>query len=173
MQTILKHAKHARGLALFAAGLFVGTLIMRPAAAQESKASGVRLNHVGIAVTDFQKSLDFYTKVLGYKIAYTFPPTPDGKPTTTFLQVSRDTFIEMAPATANLPAGLTHMGIWTPDAAATVAAVRQAGGTATDVRPSAQTGSRLSNITEPNGIRIELNEQPDGSLMHKAMENWK
>ena len=167
------YLKHARGLALFAAGIFVGTLIMRPVAAQGNKDAGVRLNHVGIAVTDFQKSLDFYTKVMGYKVAYAFPPTADGKPTTTFLQVSRDTFIEMAPASANLPAGLTHMGIWTPDAAATVAAVRQAGGTATDVRNSPQTGSRLSNITDPNGIRIELNEQPESSLMHKAMESWK
>jgi hypothetical protein len=42
-----------------------------------------------------------------------------------------------------------------------------------DVRPSENSGSRLSNVTDPNSIRIEINEQPAGSLMRKAMEAWK
>jgi hypothetical protein len=41
------------------------------------------------------------------------------------------------------------------------------------VRPSENSGSKLSNVTDPNGIRIEINEQPTGSLMRKAMEAWK
>jgi len=145
---------------------------MRPSAAQENPNAGLRVNHVGIAVQDFQKSLDFYTKVMGFRVAYAFP-SPDGKPTTTFLQVSRDTFIEMAPASASVAPGLTHIGVWSGDANATVARLRQLGATATDVRSSAQTGSRLSNVTDPDGIRLELNEQPAQSLMMKAMESWK
>jgi hypothetical protein len=42
-----------------------------------------------------------------------------------------------------------------------------------DVRPSENSGSRLSNVTDPNAIRIEINEQPAGSLMRKAMDAWK
>ena len=99
-----------RGLTLFVAGIMVGTLMMQRTAAQENSNAGLRLNHVGIAVTDFQESLNFYTKVMGFRVAYAMP-SPDGKPTTTFLQINRDTFIEMAPASANLPAGLTHMGL--------------------------------------------------------------
>jgi catechol 2,3-dioxygenase-like lactoylglutathione lyase family enzyme len=164
-------AAYLRGVALFIVGIIIGTVIMRSSAAQENRSAGLRLNHVGIAVKDFQESLNFYTKVMGFRVAYAFP-SPDGKPTTTFLQINRDTFIEMAPASENLPAGITHIGIWSEEANATVAQLKQAGGTLTEVRPSVQTGSRLSNITDPNGIRLELNEQPAGSLMRKALEAW-
>jgi len=167
-----RFAVYARGLALFAAGVFVGGLAMRPASAQGNAVTGLRLNHVGIAVKDFQQSLDFYTKVMGFRVAYAFP-SPDGRPTTTFLQVNRDTFIEMAPATDKLPAGITHIGIWTDDANATVAQIRQNGGTPSDVRSGGPSGSQLSNITDPNGIRIEINQQPAGSFMRKAMDSWK
>ena len=88
---------YLRGLTLFVAGIVVGTVMISPSLAQQP-GNGLRLNHVGIAVKDFQESLNFYTKVMGFKAAYSMP-SPDGKPTTTFLQISRDTFIEMAPAT--------------------------------------------------------------------------
>jgi lactoylglutathione lyase len=167
-----RFAGYARGLVLFAAGFLIGGLAMRPTSAQGNGATGLRLNHVGIAVKDFQQSLDFYTKVMGFRVAYAFP-SPDGRPTTTFLQVNRDTFIEMAPATDKVPAGITHLGIWTDDANATVAQIRQNGGTLNDVRSGGPSGSQLSNITDPNGIRIEINQQPAGSYMRKAMDNWK
>ncbi len=166
-------AGYVRGLTLFVAGIVVGTVLISPGHAQEAKtAGGLRLNHVGIAVKDFQESLNFYTKVMGFRVAYAMP-SPDGKPTTTFLQINRDTFIEMAPATANLPAGLTHIGILSDDANASVTQLRQAGATVPDVRSGGATGSRLTNVMDPNGIRLEVVEQPSGSLMRKAMESWK
>jgi hypothetical protein len=51
--------------------------------------------------------------------------------------------------------------------------VRKNGGMATDARPSENSGSVLSNVTDPNKIRIELNQQPPASLMSKAMAAWK
>jgi lactoylglutathione lyase len=162
---------YLRGLTLFVAGIVVGTVTISPSLAQQT-GNGLRLNHVGIAVKDFQESLSFYTKVMGFKVAYAFP-SPDGKPTTTFLQINRDTFIEMAPATANLPAGLTHIGILTDDANGTVTQLRGAGATLQDPRSGGASGSRLTNVTDPNGIRVELVEQPSGSMMRKAMESWK
>jgi catechol 2,3-dioxygenase-like lactoylglutathione lyase family enzyme len=162
---------YLRGLTLFVAGIVVGSAML-PAVAQEAGQRGFRLNHVGIAVKDFQESLNFYTKTMGFRVAYALP-SPDGKPTTTFLQISRDTFLEMAPATDKLPAGLTHIGILTDDANASVTLLRQAGASVPDVRSGGGTGSRLSNVLDPNGIRLELVEQPSGSLMRKAMESWK
>jgi lactoylglutathione lyase len=161
-----------RGVVLFLAGVVAGSLLMPGSSAQEDKSSGVRLNHVGIAVKDMQASLDFYTKVMGFKVAYKFP-SPDGRPTTTFVQINRDTFLEVAPATDKLPVGITHIGIWSDDANATVLQLRQAGATLADVRSGGPSGSRLSNITDPDGIRLELNEQPAGSFMRKAMDAWK
>jgi lactoylglutathione lyase len=161
-----------RGLALFAAGVVFGTVLMQTSAAQENRNTGFRLNHVGIAVKDLQESVDFYTKVMGFHVAYPLP-NPSGNPTTIFLQINRDTFLEVAQSNANLPVGLTHMGIWSEDASATAAQLRQAGATVADPRPGGPSGSRLVNITDPNGIRVEVNEQPAGSLMRKAMDAWK
>ena len=160
-----------RSATLFLAGIAVGALLTQSIAAQ-NRSAGHRINHVGISVTNFDESLKFYTQVMGFKEAYRFP-SPNGQPSTTFLQVSRDTFIEMAPATARQPAGLTHIGLYSDDAQASVLQFRQAGATATDARASENSGSKLSNVTDPNGIRIEINEQPAGSLMRKAMEAWK
>ena len=162
---------YIRGFALFVAGVLVGTVVMQHAAAQESKTTGVRLNHVGIAVANVQETLDFYTKVMGFRIAYN--NGRNGQPGNNFLQISRDTFLEVAQAGANAPVGITHIGIGTEDADATVAQLRQAGATVPDVRPGGPSGSRLSNITDPNGIRFELNEQPAGSSMRKAIDSWK
>ena len=161
-----------RGLALFAAGFLFGSVWMQTSAAQENKSAGLRLNHVGIAVKDLKQSVDFYTNVMGFRVAYSLP-NPNGNPTTTFLQINRDTFLEVAQSNANLPVGITHIGIWSEDANATAAQLRQAGATAPDPRPGGPSGSRLVNVTDPNGIRVEVNEQPAGSLMRKAMDAWK
>src|SRR6266576_7213786 len=126
--------KWIRSLMLFAAGVVVGTVVTHSVAAQQNRATGHRINHVGISVTNFDESLKFYTQVMGFKEAYRFP-SQNGQPSTTFLQVSRDTFIEMAPANGQ-PAGLTHIGLYSEDAQATVTQLRQAGAKVGDVRPS-------------------------------------
>ena len=163
--------KWIRSVTLFIAGIAVGALLTQSVAGQ-NRSTGHRINHVGISVTNFDESLKFYTQVMGFKEAYRFP-SQNGQPSTTFLQVNRDTFIEMAPANGRTPAGLTHIGLYSDDAQATVMQFRQAGAMVTDARPSENSGSKLSNVTDPNGIRIEINEQPAGSLMRKAMEGWK
>jgi len=163
---------YLRGLTLFVAGIAVGTLLIQPGAAQEGPVTGLRLNHVGIAVKNYEESVNFYTKVMGFKVAFRFP-SPDGKPTTTYFQISRDTFLEMAPTSAQLPVGITHMGIETPDIKKTVEQLRAAGGTVQDFRVSGPTKALLSNITDPNGIRLELIELTPDSLHKKAEESWK
>jgi catechol 2,3-dioxygenase-like lactoylglutathione lyase family enzyme len=164
--------KLMRGFALFVAGIVVGCMGMQSVIAQQNRSTGHKINHVGIRVKDYQQSLDYYTKVLGFKEAYRFP-SPNGAPTTTFLQVNKDTFIEMAPPAPDQATGLTHIGLYSDDAAASILQFRAAGVTLNDAQPSAQSGSKLSNITDPNGIRIEINEQPAGSLMRKAIDAWK
>lgn len=166
---------YLRAVTIFLAGIVVGTLVVRPSAAQENGNPGLRLNHVGIAVkdADFEQSVNFYTKVMGFRVAFRFPG-PEGKPTTTYFQISRDTFLEMAPAGADQPAGIiTHMGIETPDLKSTVMRLRAAGATVQDIRVSGPTKALLSNITAPNGTRMELIELTPDSLHKKAEESWK
>src|SRR5271154_2808816 len=114
------------GLVLFAAGVCIGVLLMEPGAAQPNQAPGLRLSHVGIYTKDFDESMRFYTQTVGLHEAFTIRDK-DGKPTLAYLQISRDTFLELAPATAERPVGLSHIGIWPEDQAATVAALRQRG----------------------------------------------
>lgn len=162
-----------RGTVLFLSGLIVGAVMMASVAAQGSLNQGLRLNHVGISVPNFQETVNFYEKVMGYRVSHRFAPNPDGRPGTAFVQISRDTFIEIAPAAADAKPTITHIGVWADDVKATVARVNQNGGKATEPRRSENSGSILANVTDPAGIRTELNEQPPDSMMRKSMESWK
>jgi predicted enzyme related to lactoylglutathione lyase len=162
-----------RGTVLFLAGLIVGAAMMASVAAQGTLNQGLRLNHVGISVPNFQETVNFYEKVMGYRVSHRFAPNPDGRPGTAFVQISRDTFIEIAPAAADAKPTITHIGVWADDVRATVARVNQNGGKATEPRRSENSGSILANVTDPAGIRTELNEQPPDSMMRKSMDSWK
>ena len=162
-----------RGTVLFLSGLIVGAVMMASVAAQGTLNQGVRLNHVGISVPNFQETVAFYEKVMGYRVSHRFAPNPDGRPGTAFVQISRDTFIEIAPAAADAKPAITHIGVWADDVKATVARINQNGGKATDPRRSENSGSILANVTDPAGIRTELNEQPPDSMMRKSMDSWK
>jgi catechol 2,3-dioxygenase-like lactoylglutathione lyase family enzyme len=163
---------YLRSGAFFALGIVVGTLLLGRTSAQSNLKTGLRLNHVGIAVKDFQGTVDFYTKVMGFRKAFG-GSTPDGKPSTIYLQISRDTFLEIAPATEQLPEGITHIGIQAEDAEATVKRLREGGATVTDARVvPVLSKAKLANVTDPNKIRLELNEAIPGSLTRQAMDSW-
>jgi catechol 2,3-dioxygenase-like lactoylglutathione lyase family enzyme len=156
---------------LFAAGVGVGIFLMQPGTAQTSQVSGLRLNHVGIFVKDFDESMRFYTQTMGFREAFTIKD-PQGKPTLAYLQITRDTFLELAPATAERPVGLSHIGLWPEDQNATVAALRQKGVQVNDPRVGS-TKTSITNVTDPNGVRLELVDFLPGSLPRKAMDEWK
>ena len=156
---------------LFAAGIGVGIVLMQPGTAQQNQSQGLRLNHVGIYVKDFDESMRFYTQTMGLKEAFTIKD-PSGKPTLAYLQINRDTFLELAPATAERPVGLSHVGIWPMDLTATVGALRTRGVKVDDPRTGA-TKTSITNAIDPNGVRLELLDFLPGSLPKKAMDEWK
>lgn len=160
-----------RGSALFAAGTIAGIFLMQPAAApQEKKISGLRLNHFGIYVKDLDESTSFYTKKMGYRQAFSFKDGA-GKPVV-YLQMSRDTFLELTPADAEHPAGFSHAGIVADDVNSTVASLKQNGVKVEDVHVGS-TKAPLANLIDPNGVRLELLSYPPESLQRKAIEAWK
>jgi catechol 2,3-dioxygenase-like lactoylglutathione lyase family enzyme len=174
---------YLRAGAFFLAGLMVGTLAMQRTAAQEkSPNNGLKLLVVGIAVKDYAQSQNFYEKMMGFKTAFKF--SPDGKRTTTYYQMDRDSFLEMQPATADMPEGLSHIHLLTDNLNATVARLRQAGmpssaraattpGTVTEIGMVQPANVRSANVFDPNGIRLELNEWLPESLTKRAMDSWK
>ena len=158
------------GPALFAAGAMAGICLMQPAAGQQEKMSGLRLNHFGIYVKDLDESTSFYTKKMGFRQAFSFKDGA-GKPIV-YLQMSRDTFLELTPADATHPAGFSHAGIMADDVNSTVASLKQNGVKVEDVHVGG-TKAPLANMFDPNGVRLELLSYPPESLQRKAIEAWK
>jgi catechol 2,3-dioxygenase-like lactoylglutathione lyase family enzyme len=158
-----------RGLVLFVAGVLCGLAVQTTVAQNEV----VALNHVGISVPDIPQAAAFYTQKMGFREA--FRNTNDqGQPTAIYLQVSRNTFLELQQANAQRPAGVNHFGLEVGSIRNAVAVFRQRGATATDpTGPSAFSKAMLANVTDLNGLRIELAELGPDSLQRKAMESWK
>src|SRR5580692_10390003 len=103
-----------KGALLFAAGLIAGHFFLQPTQAQDDRLTGIRLNHVGIYAKDWDETLNFYIKTLGFKEVFTFKDK-DGNVTTSYIQTSKDNFIEVAKTPAGGSAGVSHIGIWVDD----------------------------------------------------------
>jgi catechol 2,3-dioxygenase-like lactoylglutathione lyase family enzyme len=160
-----------RGVMFFVAGTLFGILATQPSAAPQEKGTGLRLNHFGIYVKDFDESMNFYTKTMGFREAFSLKDK-DGKPTLAYLQINRDTFLELAPATGDRPVGFSHAGLWSDDLNKTVNILRERG-VKMDNPISGATKSLLTNVIDPNGVRLELLEYPPESLQRKAIDGWK
>ena len=88
-----------RGLALFVAGTVVGLAATSVAQNQSPNRGVVGLNHVAISVPDIDKAVEYYTKTMGFPEA--FRSTDEkGQTTLVYVQISRNTFLELQPATA-------------------------------------------------------------------------
>jgi catechol 2,3-dioxygenase-like lactoylglutathione lyase family enzyme len=160
-----------RGLVLFVAGILVGLGVQTTMA--QNDGSGVILNHVGLSVPSVPDAAAFYIQKMGFKEAFRNSDA-QGNPTAIYIQVSKNTFIELQPANPQRPAGLNHFGMEAPNITAAVAFFKQHGATATEPGPpSAFSHARLANVTDLNGLRIELAELGPESLQRKAMESWK
>ena len=97
-----------RALVLFVAGILVGAAV-QTTIAQNERPGVVGLNHVGVAVPDIPAAAAYYTEKLGFKEAFR-NSNPQGQPTAIYMQISRDTFLELQQANAQRPAGVTHFG---------------------------------------------------------------
>jgi len=159
----------ARGLGLVMFGVVLGSGATERSLAQQP---GVRMNHVGISVKDVNNSIAFYTKTMGFREAYTLRDGA-GNPTMAYIQISRETFLELVPANANRPPGFSHVGIEADDIRATAMRLRQSGAQVTDPRVAENTGATLANVTDPEGLRVEFLQLNPDSLQRKAIDTWK
>ena len=159
-----------RGAMLFAAGLFAG-LAIQVGMAQNSNTGVVMMNHVGISVPNIDEAVAYYTQKMGYREAFRVNDEK-GQPRLVYMQISKNTFLELNPVSAQRPAGFSHYGLWVDNAAQAVARFRRKGLTVTDTNTS-DTKAVLANITDPYMGRIELTELPPESLHYKAIQNWK
>src|SRR5215510_3063869 len=159
-----------RGVCLFVAGILAG-LAVESVIAQNQNLGLVGLNHVALSVPNLDEALNYYTKTLGFPEA--FRSTDEkGQVTLVYVQISRNTFVELQPANAQRPPGINHFGLHVENMGTATTMFKQRGANLTETRVS-PTKAILSNITDPNGVRIELAELPPESLHRQAMERWK
>ena len=158
-----------RGLVLFVSGLLVG-VALQSGVAQDRRIVG--LNHVALSVDNFDDAARFYSKTMGFPEAFAFRE-PDGKPTLSYFQVNRDTFIELMPSSASRPAGFVHFGLEVADLDSTVKLLREGGMQVGDPVVSPRTKSRIAVTTTPQGVGVELLEFGPESLHRKVMNAWK
>jgi catechol 2,3-dioxygenase-like lactoylglutathione lyase family enzyme len=159
-----------RGFFLFVAGIVVG-LAVEAAVAQSPNRGIVGLNHVALSVPNIDQAVAYYTKTMGFPEA--FRQTDDkGQVTLVYVQISKNTFIELQPSSPQRPVGMNHLGLHVENMAAATSMFKERGANVSETRTSG-TKAILSNITDPNGVRIELAELPPDSLHRQAMERWK
>jgi glyoxylase I family protein len=158
-----------------------------------------RLSHIGICVSDLERSVRFYRDILGFAELSRLQikgPEPErllniagGELQAVYLQ--RDgTRIELlfypvaghertdTPRPMNR-LGFTHLSLRVADLDSIAAAIVQGGGmNMTDTRiDNAAWGSKAVFVTDPDGLRIELIQAPGdpnalpGSRPHARMEN--
>ena len=158
-----------KAVLLFVAGVAVGALLIRPGIAQDTRMRG--LNHVGIVVEDYDAALAFYTGAMGFREAYTIR-RPDGSPQLTYLQLNRDTFVELIPAAPGQTPGITHFGVEVGDLDAAVAQLRANGVTVPDpgLTPAK---ARYMRMRDLDGVDIEVMQFGPEALQRKAMEAWR
>jgi catechol 2,3-dioxygenase-like lactoylglutathione lyase family enzyme len=160
-----------RGAVLFVAGLLSG-LTVHVAVAQQTGGGVVEmLNHAGINVPNVAEAVAYYTEKMGYREAFRANDS-NGQPRLVYMQISKNTFLELQPTTAQRPAGFTHYGLVVSNAGDAVAAFKKRGLTVTDTSRS-DTGVILANITDPYMGRVELVEITPNSMHNKAIQSWK
>ena len=160
-----------RSATLFVAGLTVG-LAVQAVIAQGGNKGVVMMNRVGINVQNIPEAITYYTQKMGYKEAFRVT-NPQGQPTLVYMQISKNTFLELNQQAGQAPTGFTHYGLVVTNAADAVKDFRARGVTVTDTNVSAGTKAILANIMDPYMGRIELVQITPESSHRKAIDSWK
>ena len=128
-----------RSIVLFVSGLFVGLAVN--AAVAQGGAGVEMMNHVGVTVPNVTEAVTYYTQKMGYKEAFRVT-NAQGQPTLVYMQISKNTFLELNQQAGQAPTGFTHYGLVVTNAADAVKGFRARGVTV-----------RLEELGEGLGVR--------------------
>ncbi|MCW5746248.1 MAG: lactoylglutathione lyase [Alphaproteobacteria bacterium] len=126
----------------------------------------MRLLHTMLRVGDMQRSVDFYTKIMGMKLLRT-TDRPDQKYSLSFVGYAPESEQAVIELTYNygidkydLGGGYGHIALEVPDAAAACARIKAAGGKVTrDAGPVKGGTTVIAFVEDPDGYKIELIER--------------
>ncbi len=126
----------------------------------------MRTLHVGLRVSDLERSLAFYTAV-GYTVVGVVEGTAFGS--LTMLRLPGDEFVtielvhDRAKGPVDLGTGINHLVVQVGSLEGTLAELAAKGITAEPPElPGGADGPRTSWLTDPDGYRIELVQWPAG-----------
>lgn len=136
----------------------------------------MRTLHVGLRVTDLERSLRFYTGV-GFEVVGSVPETGIGH--LTMLKLPGDDFVTVelvhdpTAGAIELGTGFSHLVVQVESMDATITRLRAAGIDAEDPTSPDGTGDfRTSWITDPDGRRLELVRWPAGHPAGMTAADW-
>ncbi|MEQ1947847.1 MAG: VOC family protein [Bryobacteraceae bacterium] len=168
-----------RSIKLAAAAAAIGIVTAQTGSAQ-SGSPGLRLSAVGVGTKNYKEAVNFYSKIMGFKPAFSF--SPNGKTQNTYFQLSKDSFLELQESSATTPPGLTHIHMLTEDVDAITAKLRKQGlpacaaGQKTacieEPKMAAPTKEKNVSIWDPSGIHFEPTEFLPESSTRKAVNEW-
>lgn len=123
----------------------------------------MRLLHTMLRVGDLQRSIDFYTRVMGMKLLRT-TDRPEHKYSLAFVGYGSNPDHAEIELTYNhgvdhyeLGTAYGHIAIEVPDAYAACAAIKAGGGAVTrEAGPVAGGSTVIAFVTDPDGYKVEL-----------------
>jgi lactoylglutathione lyase len=126
----------------------------------------MRILHTMLRVGDLQRSIDFYTDVLGMRVLRT-TDRPEQKYRLAFVGYADESQQAVLELTYNygvdrydLGTAFGHVAIGVPDVAAACSAVKAKGGTVTREAGPVKGGTTvIAFVQDPDGYKIELIEQ--------------
>jgi lactoylglutathione lyase len=126
----------------------------------------MRILHTMLRVGDLQKSIDFYTKIMGMSVIRT-TDRPDQKYSLAFVGYGDENAHAVLELTYNygvsqydLGAAFGHIAIEVLDAAASCQKIRTSGGQVTREAGPVKGGTTvIAFVTDPDGYKIELIER--------------
>ena len=129
----------------------------------------MRILHTMLRVGDLQRSIDFYTQVIGMRLLRT-SDNPEYQYKLAFLGFGNNPKHAELELTYNygvsqydMGTAYGHIALGVPDAAAAVERIRAAGGTVTREAGPVKGGSTIiAFVQDPDGYKIELIESADG-----------
>jgi lactoylglutathione lyase len=128
----------------------------------------MRILHTMLRVGDLQRSIDFYTKVLGMTLQNT-TDRPTQQYTTAFVGYGKNPEHAQLELTYNygvsqydIGTAYGHIAIAVADAQATCAAVKARGGNVTREAGPVKGGTTvIAFVQDPDGYKVELIERPE------------
>lgn len=138
----------------------------------------MNIAHFAVTTKDMEKSIDFYTRVLGFKKAFEINQPETGEPWIVYLYAGGGQFVELFydgtvdnPWNPNLR-GFNHICVSVDDIQAIARQIGDAG-YPLDKQPKFGCDNNWQCwVTDPDGVRIELMQITDESPQAKAIRDF-